>query len=382
MAGQGAPVSQFAHNAEAPGSQLAASSFPLWHLSTLPRRPGEQLEEEEEEEEEGSMHCQEEEGSMHFQEEEGSDASWQEEEGLMQEEEKEGNEDVIERIRRLRARCPSSTIAHLEAGSAPWATNVYTPSLPLPLFLYERRHLQNQNATPPHHAHPAHTHHPHAHAQDSAALLCLTMAMADANSLHEMQRQFLEGRPCDCIVRVTLQENEEPCLTAQERRIVSVHGLPEPGAVLTREKPEAGAAKGVLTAQLEPRTKKARTGEGHGGARPTTRGFPEPIDIPCHAVVLCARSPFFSSALGGGCAEARSSIVEIVLDNEQMVEALRLLLKLNYTRSYTEDESGPLDDCMRLRLAVVADRYGFGECLDECIVSLGPPHFIHVASEG
>lgn len=101
-----------------------------------------------------------------------------------------------------------------------------------------------------------------------------------------MQRQFVEGRSCDCIIRVSLCDDEDD------------------------DKDQNRSKK--------PRLTNANLATKH-------------IDIPCHTVVLCSNSAYFRSALEGQYTEAQNKVVELTLVDQQAVNDLRLLLKLNYT---------------------------------------------------
>lgn len=72
-------------------------------------------------------------------------------------------------------------------------------------------------------------------------------------------------------------------------------------------------------------------------------------DISCHAVFLCARSPYFESCLGGEWNEAQTKTVEISLENNQAVHDMKLLLELCYGGSYIYDGEELLDASTRIR---------------------------------
>jgi hypothetical protein len=93
-------------------------------------------------------------------------------------------------------------------------------------------------------------------------------------------------------------------------------------------------------------------------------------DILCHANVLCARSPYFASSLGGEWNEAQTKTVEVVLENEQAVQDMNLLIKLCYSGSYIQDEEEPLDVRTRIGLAFLGNAFEMQDCVWECLESL------------
>lgn len=93
-------------------------------------------------------------------------------------------------------------------------------------------------------------------------------------------------------------------------------------------------------------------------------------DINAHWLLLCARSAYFEKALDGGWTEAAERRVELVVDDEQAVEDLRLLIKLAYSDSYTHDGGQLLPLDTRLRLAALADALEFVEAADQVLKSL------------
>jgi hypothetical protein len=142
-----------------------------------------------------------------------------------------------------------------------------------------------------------------------------------------MQRQFVEGRSCDCIIRVSLCDDDENDDKDQNR------------------------------------SKKRRLTNANFATKH--------IDIPCHAVVLCSNSAYFRSALEGQYTEAQNKVVELTLVDQQAVNDLRLLLKLNYTGKYTKDEEVSLDRNTRMRLAFLGNALEFVDCVEQCLMSLG-----------
>jgi len=93
-------------------------------------------------------------------------------------------------------------------------------------------------------------------------------------------------------------------------------------------------------------------------------------DILCHAVVLCARSPYFASSLSGEWNEAQTKAVEVVLEDDQAVQDMKLLIKQCYSGSYIQDEEELLDLRTRMRLAFLGNAFEMQECVWECLESL------------
>lgn len=89
------------------------------------------------------------------------------------------------------------------------------------------------------------------------------------------------------------------------------------------------------------------------------------VDIPYHSVVLTARSAYFNSSLGGEWVENQKKIVEIALEDQQAVDDLRLLLKLNYSSSCINDNGCAIDKPTRLRLIFLANAFEFKEAVKE-----------------
>jgi len=115
------------------------------------------------------------------------------------------------------------------------------------------------------------------------------------------------------------------------------------------------------------------TRRGGGPAPPLPPPSPQArtTDILCHANVLCARSPYFESSLGGEWTEAQTKTVEVVLENDQAVQYLKLLIKLCYSGTYTKDGDESLDRSTRMRLAFLGNAFEMEECVRECLASLG-----------
>jgi hypothetical protein len=62
--------------------------------------------------------------------------------------------------------------------------------------------------------------------------------------------------------------------------------------------------------------------------------------------------------------------VEVVLENDQAVEDMKLLIKLCYSCSYIRNGEELLDRRTRMRLAFLGDAFEMQECVWECIASL------------
>ena len=93
------------------------------------------------------------------------------------------------------------------------------------------------------------------------------------------------------------------------------------------------------------------------------------VTIPCHSVILSARSQYIAAAFKGPFIESQKRTIELQMGNEQEVLDLQLLLKLSYGGSYTRDRDHLLNLEIRMRLAILANAYEFRECVDEVFVS-------------
>jgi hypothetical protein len=93
------------------------------------------------------------------------------------------------------------------------------------------------------------------------------------------------------------------------------------------------------------------------------------VTIPCHSVILSARSQYFAAAFKGPFIESQKRTIELQMGNEQEVLDLQLLLKLSYSGSYTRDGDHLLNMEIRMRLAILANAYEFRECVDEVFLS-------------
>lgn len=99
----------------------------------------------------------------------------------------------------------------------------------------------------------------------------------------------------------------------------------------------------------------------------------EIITIPCHAAILCSRSPYFDACLGAGYLEGQIKVVEISLEDNGAVDDLKLLVKQSYGASYIIDEETgqQLEKETRLRLLLLANAFELHGCLMQCMESLG-----------
>ena len=156
------------------------------------------------------------------------------------------------------------------------------------------------------------------------------MPSLHAPQLQELQRQALEGKNTDLVVRLKLPRNEED-------------GADDGGG----------------------RAKRARRREEKEGEAERVVA-----EIPCKSAVLSARSAYIKACLQGEWREAGTRTVDITLEDEQAVADFQLMLKLSYSASYTKDGLVPLDRETRLRLAQLADAYEMTDCVTECLLSL------------
>jgi hypothetical protein len=143
--------------------------------------------------------------------------------------------------------------------------------------------------------------------------------------LTRLQQQYLEGKHTDMVIRVRVigegEEEEQEPSTAKRMRI-------------------SAEAADVYT------------------------------DIKTHSLVLRTRSLYFDRALSGEWTEAAERRVELEVADEQELEDLKLLIKLSYSDSYTQDNGLLLPLATRLRLAMRADWLEFVEALDQIVASL------------
>jgi len=185
----------------------------------------------------------------------------------------------------------------------------------------------------------------------------------------QLQGQFLQGKLFDTNVRCVVQpepaapEEQEQGSSSKKRKATST------------EAPCRALRSSSINQQQQPRRQhqhaEKRSGRQQGGAAMPTPPHARKNDILCHAVVLCARSPYFEASLGGGWNEAQSRTEEIELENEQAVEDMKLLVKLFYSGSYTkEDGEELLDRSTRMRLAFLGNAFEMEDCVPECLVSL------------
>ena len=147
------------------------------------------------------------------------------------------------------------------------------------------------------------------------------------------QAQYIQGSLCDTIVRCAVLP--DPARQEQERQ-------------QGEEQKEGDGADDAESPATPPRPVLAQ---------------PHTTDIFCHAVVLCARSPYFESCLGGEWKEAQSKTVEISLESDQAVQDMKVLLKLCYGGSYIYDGEELLNTSTRIRLAFLGSAFEMQECV-------------------
>jgi hypothetical protein len=95
------------------------------------------------------------------------------------------------------------------------------------------------------------------------------------------------------------------------------------------------------------------------------------IDIPCHSAILAVQSTFFKTILGPTQVEGEIQVVDILLQDEEEARTMQLLIKLSYgARHYIWDNGRLLPKETRVRLAVLAVKYGFHRCVKEVFESL------------
>lgn len=106
-----------------------------------------------------------------------------------------------------------------------------------------------------------------------------------------LQVQFLEGKFTDPTIRVTFKDNAP---------------APAPNA--------AAAAAASSSARGGGKRRKTAAAAVAAAAPAAPAG---PVDIPCHAVVLSARSPYFGTCLGGAWRGAQAKTIELELEDAQ-----------------------------------------------------------------
>jgi hypothetical protein len=106
--------------------------------------------------------------------------------------------------------------------------------------------------------------------------------------LATLQQRFLEGRNCDVVVRVSIEQ---------------------PAAKHVRTDDD-------ITTRNEAKTQQQQ--QHHHQEEGLV------IDIPCPSIILTTRSRYFDAALSGGYAVIQQRAVEIVLADAQAVEDLKL----------------------------------------------------------
>ena len=116
----------------------------------------------------------------------------------------------------------------------------------------------------------------------SATTLPKKLASKPGAWLATLQQQFIEGRNCDVVVRVSIEES-----------------------------PALGGIGG---------------GDGEHPPQQHQRVLE---DIPCHSAVLASRSRYFNAAFKGAYIENQERRVEIVLADSQAVDDMKLLVKLS-----------------------------------------------------
>jgi len=144
--------------------------------------------------------------------------------------------------------------------------------------------------------------------------------------LSTIQQHFIEGRNCDVVVRVSIEQPSAKRMRADD---------------------------GIATRNGASRWQKQCT-----------------VDIPCPSMILTARSGYFNAALNGVNVENQQKTVEVALADAQAVEDLKLLVKLSCGLSYVEDSGVRLPMSTRLRLAFLGNAFEFVECVQECLQSL------------
>ena len=199
-----------------------------------------------------------------------------------------------------------------------------------------------------------------------AASIPASTISVPAQFMARLRAQFLQGKLCDTIVRSVVQpdpEEQEQDSSSKKRKATDAPCRPLRSSSRQRQQ-----GKEREHAEDE------EDGDGivnQGSAATSAPPQPRKTDILCHAVVLCARSPYFESSLSGEWNEAQTKTVEIVLENDQAVQDMKLLIKLCYSGSYTkEGGEGLIDRSTRMRLAFLGNAFEMEDCVSECLASL------------
>ena len=144
----------------------------------------------------------------------------------------------------------------------------------------------------------------------------------------KLQRQYLEGKHTDVVIRVRIGgETEEPQAATHQEGAVVDDGEAEDGGDA-----EAGSA-GAAAAEATEGDTTAASGDAAAAATPVVTAA-DPVadsytDIKAHALVLCTLSPYFDKALSGEWTEATARRIELTVEDEQALEDLKLLIKLS-----------------------------------------------------
>ena len=192
-----------------------------------------------------------------------------------------------------------------------------------------------------------------------------------------MRKQYEQGKFCDVIVRCVVLPEQE--LQEQEQEEQSSNNSSSSinrrkRSAMTTEAPRRSRRRGSNSQQqLQVHDEMQNKEDEHESANQATplMSVPQPrtTDILCHAIVLCACSPYFESSLGGEWNEAQTKTVEVVLENDQAVEDMKLLIKLCYSGSYTNDGEKLIDRTTRMRLAFLGNAFEIKSCVWECLRS-------------
>lgn len=199
-----------------------------------------------------------------------------------------------------------------------------------------------------------------------AASIPASTISAPAQFMAPLRAQFLQGKLCDTIVRCVVQpdpEEQEQGGSSKKRKATDAPCRPL----------RSSSRQGQQGKEREHAEDEEGGGDimNEGGAATSAPPQPRKTDILCHAVVLCARSPYFESSLSGEWNEAQTKTVEIELKNEQAMEDMKLLIKLCYSGRYTkEDGEELLDRSTRMRLAFLGNAFEMEDCVSECLASL------------
>ena len=143
--------------------------------------------------------------------------------------------------------------------------------------------------------------------------VCTTIAVPAF--MARLRAHFLQGKLCDTILRCAVPpepEEQEQSSSSKKRKATSTEAPCRP------LRSSSSSSSGNQQQQPPQQPQYAGKGKAKQGGGAATLAPPQAhtTDILCHAVVLCARSPYFEASLSGEWNEAQTKTVEVELENE------------------------------------------------------------------